>query len=157
MVYEKLKENNYEMIKNCFFDAEAGLKKTKFDVNFSGSTAVMVILIDDKIICANAGDSRAILVKENLSNNLLNKESINRDKMEAIALSKDHKPELQAEKARIVSSGGRVDKYSENGIKTGPYRVWLKNEEYPGLAMSRSLGDLVAGSIGVICEPGIIY
>ena len=43
----------------------------------------------------------------------------------------------------------------ENGIKSGPYRVWLKNENFPGLAMSRSIGDFVAGSVGCICEPGI--
>ena len=35
-------------------------------------------------------------------------------------------------------------------------RVWLKNQEYPGLAMSRSLGDLVAHSIGVSSDPEII-
>ena len=51
---------------------------------------------------------------------------------------------------------GRVDKYNDNGIKTGPFRVWLKTENYPGLAMSRSIGDLVAGSVGVICDPEII-
>ena len=42
----------------------------------------------------------------------------------------------------------------ENGIKSGPYRVWLRNENFPGLAMSRSIGDFVAGSVGCICEPG---
>jgi len=45
----------------------------------------------------------------------------------------------------------------ENGVKSGPYRVWFKNEGYPGLAMSRSIGDLVATSVGVICEPGIFF
>ncbi len=44
----------------------------------------------------------------------------------------------------------------EAGIKSGPFRVWLKNQNYPGLAMSRSIGDLVASSIGVTCDPGII-
>lgn len=38
-------------------------------------------------------------------------------------------------------------------------RVWLKNENMPGLAMSRSMGDKVAASVGVSHEPGnyIIY
>jgi len=31
--------------------------------------------------------------------------------------------------------------------------VWLKNEELPGLAMSRSMGDKVAHSVGVTAEP----
>lgn len=38
---------------------------------------------------------------------------------------------------------------------TGPYRVWLQDEDIPGLAMSRSFGDLVATQVGVICEPEI--
>ncbi len=58
------------------------------------------------------------------------------------------------ENNRIINSGGRVDKYIENGIKTGPYRVWVKNENYPGLAMSRSIGDLIATTVGVTSEPG---
>ena len=36
----------------------------------------------------------------------------------------------------------------------GPDRVWLMNEDSPGLAMSRSLGDNQAHLIGVIPEPG---
>jgi len=31
--------------------------------------------------------------------------------------------------------------------------VWLQNEELPGLAMSRSMGDKVAHSVGVSAEP----
>ncbi len=34
-------------------------------------------------------------------------------------------------------------------------RVFLKNRLYPGLAMSRSIGDLVGASAGVIAEPDV--
>ena len=34
-------------------------------------------------------------------------------------------------------------------------RVWVKNEEYPGLAMTRSFGDRMAATVGVISEPEI--
>jgi hypothetical protein len=37
----------------------------------------------------------------------------------------------------------------------GPKRVWLKHKQVPGLAMTRSLGDLVAKSVGVTYEPEI--
>jgi len=37
----------------------------------------------------------------------------------------------------------------------GPYRVWLKEEPLPGLAMARSFGDVVASQVGVICDPEI--
>ena len=32
--------------------------------------------------------------------------------------------------------------------------MWLKNEDIPGLAMTRSFGDEVAARVGVIAEPG---
>jgi len=37
----------------------------------------------------------------------------------------------------------------------GPERVWLKEIEVPGLAMSRSFGDTVAASVGVIAIPEV--
>ncbi len=44
----------------------------------------------------------------------------------------------------------------ENNEYIGPPRVWLKSEEIPGLAMSRSFGDQVAASVGILAEPGNI-
>ena len=43
----------------------------------------------------------------------------------------------------------------DDGSKNGPMRVWLKGKEIPGLAMTRSIGDIIASKIGVTCEPGI--
>jgi serine/threonine protein phosphatase PrpC len=69
-------------------------------------------------------------------------------------LSTDHKPNLPKEEERILNSGGRVEPFQErNGEFVGPPRVWLQNEQLPGLAMSRSFGDLVAVHVGVISEP----
>lgn len=34
-------------------------------------------------------------------------------------------------------------------------RVWLKHQELPGLAMSRSLGDKIAQSVGVSPVPEV--
>ena len=104
----------------------------------SGSTVVLTFISNNKIICANCGDSRAILISENEN--------------KIIPLSRDHKPELPEEQKRIIQSGGRVDKI----YGMGPYRVWFKDAEYPGLAMSRSIGDGYAHKIGVTDEPEII-
>ena len=38
----------------------------------------------------------------------------------------------------------------------GPMRVWLGNQDVPGLAMSRSLGDAVAHTAGVSSEPEFV-
>jgi serine/threonine protein phosphatase PrpC len=35
-------------------------------------------------------------------------------------------------------------------------RVWLKNKPVPGLAMTRSIGDMTATSVGVTPEPEIM-
>jgi hypothetical protein len=43
-----------------------------------------------------------------------------------------------------------------NGDPIGPARVWLRNDNVPGLAMSRSFGDRVASQVGVISEPGML-
>lgn len=75
--------------------------------------------------------------------------------IEATALNRDHKPELKDEAERILKRGGRIDSfrdYYNNGEPIGPQRVWLQNEEIPGLAMSRSFGDRVAHSVGVSAE-----
>jgi hypothetical protein len=50
---------------------------------------------------------------------------------------------------------GRIESYKGRyGENVGPARVWLKTEQYPGLAMSRSIGDACAHSVGVSALPG---
>lgn len=44
---------------------------------------------------------------------------------------------------------------SAAGMFYGPLRVWLKNKPVPGLAMTRSIGDMTATSVGVTAEPEI--
>ena len=39
----------------------------------------------------------------------------------------------------------------------GPFRIWLKDQNLPGLAMTRSFGDFIASTVGVIDEPEITY
>jgi hypothetical protein len=57
---------------------------------------------------------------------------------------------------RITKSGGVVDKLKDfYGNRYGPYRVFDQKYEKPGLAVSRSLGDGLAHTLGVISEPDI--
>ena len=77
--------------------------------------------------------------------------------LDIIPLSLDYKPELPEETNRIIKAGGEVEQLKdEYGEGLGPYRVWAKGKDYPGLAMSRSIGDLKGKSIGVIPDPGIL-
>eukprot|EP00850_Spirogloea_muscicola_P011657 SM000073S21433 [mRNA] locus=s73:227849:228462:- [translate_table: standard] len=42
------------------------------------------------------------------------------------------------------------------GVAIGPPRVWLKNAQVLGLAMSRSMGDKLAHTVGVTTEAEIM-
>jgi serine/threonine protein phosphatase PrpC len=137
----RLKKNNYDILKRAFRHAERDISKNSdIDANFSGTTCVMVFQIGNKIICANVGDSRAIMIKGEKGKKI-------------IELSKDQKPDDPEEKKRIESKGGEIAQYEEDGEKCGPYRVWAKGQTYPGIAMSRSIGDFIATTLGVIPEP----
>ena len=137
-VYYRLKKNEYDILKRAFRHAERDIgKNSDIDANFSGTTCVMVFQVGEKIICANVGDSRAIIVKGN----------------KVIPLSIDQKPDDPEESKRIIENGGEISQFEEDGEKSGPFRVWKKGEVYPGIAMSRSIGDLIASTLGVIPEP----
>ena len=97
-----------------------------------------------KVFCANVGDSRAVLFSQG-----------KKQTIKVTPISEDHKPSLPNEKKRVLSMNGRVEPIQgQNGQWLGPERVWMKNEDTPGLAMSRSLGDGLAHSVGVSSEPG---
>ena len=147
-IYNKLKNNNYEIIKNAFESAETELKTKEINYNESGTTCCLVIQIGNNIICANTGDSRSILIKsfKNKNSNTCYKH---------IALSNDHKPIIDEERKRIEMNGGKVEQWIQNGQLCGTYRVWAKDGTYPGLAVSRTIGDLNASCLGVIPEPEV--
>ena len=149
-IYQKLKYNEYEIINQIFIETDKQLQKVNFDATESGSTCVLVIHIGSHIICANTGDSRAIIISDSLGEN-------NIDDFFEVALSYDYKPEMPEEKQRIESCGGVVEQLKNKmGEGVGPYRVWVKEGGYPGLAMSRSIGDLIGKKLGVIPNPGIL-
>lgn len=126
---------------------------TSVDANCSGATCVLLIIQNRRLVIANCGDSRAVLGVRNPSSGQL----------VAQALSNDHKPDRPEERKRIVASGGRLGcrqvLVNDHGmaIPTGPCRVWYTYRgDSMGLAMSRSLGDLIVHNVGVIAEPEVI-
>lgn len=120
------------------------LSRQSFDTTYSGATCVTVVLAGSFLICANVGDSRAVLARRNGASFI------------SVALSRDHKPDFEDEKQRILDFGGRVEAVRIDGEDIGPLRVWLKHEDAPGLAMTRALGDSLAARIGVISCPEVI-
>jgi len=106
----------------------------------SGTTVTVAYKCKNKLYCAHAGDSRAIM-------------GVGKDwkSMKAVELTPDHKCELPAEKARIEKANGVVRRRQGDV----PHRVFMKGSYLPGLAMSRSLGDLLAHQVGVSHLPDV--
>ena len=96
-IYQKLTQNNYSFLKKYYTNLQKDLIDASFDTHFSGTTCIIIYQIDDKIICSNIGDSRAILINKNTKN-----------EYDIIELSKDQKPTNPEEQKRILESGGEI-------------------------------------------------
>lgn len=95
------KEGNVvEGLKQAFLEIDdAMLNDESLKYEQAGSTAVTVVIKDNKLFCANVGDSRAVA-------------SV---KGRAEPLSCDHKPTNETEYNRITAAGGWVDCNRVNG------------------------------------------
>ena len=153
---ENYPENVNEAIKNGFLKAENEfLNNHSLDKNNnmniidrSGSCAIIVIIIENKIYVANVGDSRGLLSKNNGN--------------EYIIITEDHKPSNENEQKRITENGGEVYQTQtpingvdndtlSNQILLGPYRV------LPGrLSVSRTIGDVEAKKVQFGGNPKVI-
>ncbi len=109
--YKKPKENLYM----AFRSAAEKCCYENIDMNMSGSTISSCYFVQNKIYCANAGDSRCVMgVKDQQSG-----------KWTAKALSTDHKPLLASEAQRIWRCGGRIEPMKDN------FGKWCGNNRKP--------------------------
>ena len=93
----------------------------------SGCTAVVARVTPKKIFTAHAGDSRALLVRE--------------DKV--IRMTEDHKPNRLTERKRITAAGGKVSRSFFSSV----YRI------HGELAISRAIGDEEYEKWGLTHDP----
>ncbi|XP_073055444.1 probable protein phosphatase 2C 59 isoform X3 [Primulina eburnea] len=108
----------------CHTDSEF-LKSEKNQNRDAGSTASTAILVGDRLLVANVGDSRAVISRGG----------------KAIAVSRDHKPDQTDERQRIEDAGGFV-------MWAGTWRVGGV------LAVSRAFGDRLLKQY-VVADPEI--
>jgi serine/threonine protein phosphatase PrpC len=128
------------------------------DEGDSGTTSCVVIMTPDSIVCANAGDSRAVFARrpEALSSNSNSNsnDSLNLNDStdsgngqstttvgKAIPLSFDHKPDDEEEEKRVRNAGG----YVTGGRVEGD------------LAVSRGLGDFRFKQMSVVLNNTQLY
>jgi len=70
------------------------------EASYAGCTATTVIITPTEIYCANAGDSRTVISKNN----------------QAFDMSVDHKPDDPEERKRIYNANGYVEESRVNGM-----------------------------------------
>merc|ERR1712232_603505 len=135
-------ENVKEALKDTF-DATNQLILTatmgsRMDAWEAGTTAT--VMVHDRKLCritvAHVGDSGACLGRDVPPLSCLQRICGAAPKS-CFALTHDHKPQHNEERKRIESAGGSIvfDGYFN-------YRVFAEGKDYPGLNMSRALGDV---------------
>lgn len=136
-------ENMEKAMTEAFEKAQTDLVEfsKKEDVNFdaSGSTGSIMVLEEQTLHLGFIGDSRLYLA------------SWNRHDSRLIECTRDHKPNLPEEQARIESTGDPPGEVREVG--EGSYRIYIKGENFPGLTMSRAFGDFACCERGVTQVP----
>uniref|UniRef100_A0A803QFD2 PPM-type phosphatase domain-containing protein n=1 Tax=Cannabis sativa TaxID=3483 RepID=A0A803QFD2_CANSA len=123
-------------------DEDLGLDSS-IDSFCSGSTAVTVVKQGENLIIANLGDSRAILGTRGDKNQLI-----------PVPLTVDLKPDIPSEAERIKNCRGRVFAADE---EPDVCRIWMPEDDCPGLAMARAFGDFCLKDYGLISIPDVSY
>ena len=144
--YKDLSKDNYSKIYESFNDIDKKLHekyKENKKCDDSGISINLVIIFNfinniNKIISVNLGNTKSILIK---------------DDKRIKELNIPHTPCVKEERLRIEQHGGVIDRI--DWLKVGPLRVWFKGKKYPGLTITRSLGDFEAIPLGIISTPDI--
>ncbi|DAZ96598.1 TPA: hypothetical protein N0F65_000164, partial [Lagenidium giganteum] len=160
-ILEKKNGTFLEAYSKSFEDTNAKLHASRIDDSLSGTTAICMFLDNDMIHVANVGDSRAVIA------------TLNEGELVAQPLSVDQTPYRSDERERVKRSGARVltmdqlegiapihdnwapnlnDQVDEDG---DPPRIWSPYGAFPGTAFTRSIGDEIAETLGVIAVPEI--
>lgn len=121
----------------------------RMDARTSGTTATIALLLPgQRLLVAHVGDSRAVFgARPRAAAGGPAAAWRVRD------LTRDHKPDLPEEKARIQARGAQVV-----GVGSYPnttHRVFTLQQTWPSINMSRSLGDLHAHTQGLSCIPDV--
>ncbi|MED6138624.1 hypothetical protein PIB30_076087 [Stylosanthes scabra] len=126
----------HSYLKTCAAIDQELFQYRKIDSFYSGTTGELIII-------ANVGDSRAVLATSSDDGSLV-----------PVQLTVDFKPNLPQEAERIMQCQGRVFCLHD---EPGVHRVWLPDEDSPGLAMSRAFGDYCIKDYGLISVPEVTH
>ena len=163
-IFEQSHKEMKKIYKNAFVRTNNMLHDDdSVESYLSGTTGITVMIKGDKLFVGNVGDSRAIIASEQVPGQL-----------KSSPLSSDQTPFRKDERERLKKKGAKIMTFEQIegnepmhedwGTVLGeelddmgdPPRVWDATLEKPGCAFTRSLGDMVAETVGVYAEPEVL-
>ena len=117
------------------------LASTQIDIIFSGCTTVNIVISGSTLVCSNLGNCRAVIGRGG-------------EKWQSIQLNVEHTLQNKKERERMISNNARIAVDSEdNGEGEGVEKIYMGNQDVPGLEITRSIGDKIGKFIGMISVP----
>ena len=161
--YNDFIENPKNAILTVLETCDKELENSGINIDYSGSTGILLFIRENSIHTGCLGDSRAILgtlteseFPYNKPTNPYAREYSIRRMLKPIPLTTDQKPDNAEEIVRIRKSGGIVEKFKDSFSVNGHYRVCLPECD-SALSMTRSLGDKTAKKFGISSVPVYQY
>ncbi|KAJ3276099.1 hypothetical protein HDV01_006269 [Terramyces sp. JEL0728] len=142
---DTIKEDPLQALKNSFTIVNDNMRHNQaIDTYLSGTTAVISLIIDNNLHVAHVGDSKLAIYKEN------------EKKLSGKSLTMDHNCDSADERKRVEAAGARVEQLWLDGKADGPLRIFKGTLPYPGIIVTRTLGDAAAQTIGVLPDPDVL-
>jgi len=158
-----------DTLRQAFQQTQTNMLQQPFDTETSGTTAALALVLnipgapvdqdgqggyyphdqpearqsETWLFVAHVGDSRVILASHREEEPT---------SFSVTALTRDHRPDDAEEAERIRRHGGEIRKLHRN---SGAVRVFARDQDRPGLALTRTLGAVSAADCGVSPEPEI--
>jgi len=133
----------HAFLSSVFIAIHDALCASAIDTFISGTTLSVAIVCKEerKLVVANVGDCRIVLGR--LIHRVL----------KPMELTKDHTCFEPLELERVLRSGARVQQ--DGSSLDGPLRIYKGSLPYPGIVVTRTLGDDAARRLGVTPQPEV--
>ena len=135
-------KNDYAYIKQLMYECQNSLQNSKIDCDYSGTSCLLIFIIENHLICSNIGNCRAIIL----------------EKKDLFQLAFEQTIDIPEERQRIEKKGGKVIWLRDKDtLQNEEYKIMIKDTDNKShyIDMSRSLGDKMFKKVGIEFSPVI--
>ena len=124
------------------YECQNSLQNSKIDCDYSGTSCLLIFIIENHLICSNIGNCRAIIL----------------EKKDLFQLAFEQTIDIPEERQRIEKKGGKVIWLRDKDtLQNEEYKIMIKDTDNKShyIDMSRSLGDKMFKKVGIEFSPVI--